>query len=157
MSEDVSENLNENSGQNPDNNEEIGPFRSLAQSIIKKESSIDLGSIMQMATSLLNNNSLMDSVAELGKKTENPSPTVPEVSESAELASLSEKLEKLTNDLCELKQKSSELASLAIKLDKLTNVISELKKELRNIEKQNEYITKYVKRIPGFSFRRENS
>ena len=72
MSEDVSENLNENSGQNPDNNEEIGPFRSLAQSIIKKESSIDLGSIMQMATSLLNNNSLMDSVAELGKKNRKP-------------------------------------------------------------------------------------
>ncbi|NRD79444.1 hypothetical protein HPT25_18950 [Bacillus sp. BRMEA1] len=120
----MSENMNEQTGLNPNNNEDNSYFRNLAQSLIKNENSIDLNSIMQMAANLLKTDSLMNTVAEL-EKTENSALSVPITSED-----LGSKIEKLTNDIYKLNQN-----------------ISELKKELLNIKEDNEYIIKYVKKI----------
>ncbi|MBT2696239.1 hypothetical protein J7E79_02165 [Bacillus sp. ISL-40] len=80
----MKENNNENSVQNTGNN-----LENLANNLLKNPNSLDFGSLIQMATTLLKNDSLMNSVTELSKKNQNPAP--PE-------SKITEKRKKVTND-----------------------------------------------------------
>ncbi|MBT2736398.1 hypothetical protein [Bacillus sp. ISL-7] len=80
----MKENINENSVQNTGNN-----LENLANNLLKNPNSLDFGSLIQMATTLLKNDSLMNSVTELSIKNQNPAP--PE-------SKLTEKRKKITND-----------------------------------------------------------
>ncbi|MEH7129885.1 hypothetical protein V7103_16935, partial [Neobacillus drentensis] len=114
---------NENSSQNPSINVDNDTTKNLANNLLKNQSSLDLGSLMQVASSLLKNDALMNSLSERSKKKENPEIPVAKVSknqEKAELASLSEKLENIANDISGLKQENVEQASLLQKLENIT-------------------------------------
>ena len=115
-----------------------------------EKDSFDLNSLMQLANTLTKNESLMKSVTELSNKNLNgtlPVSKVSEHQEKVELTSLFQKLENITNDLSELRQKNSELASLPQKLENITNDISELKKGLKDVKEQNIDLLKLLKKI----------
>jgi urease gamma subunit len=80
----MKENINENSVQNTDNN-----LENLANNLLKNPNSLDFGSLIQMATTLLKNDSLMNSVTELSKKNQSPAHTE---------SNITEKRKKVTND-----------------------------------------------------------
>ncbi|NWQ41061.1 hypothetical protein MLOOGBEN_10170 [Bacillus sp. EB106-08-02-XG196] len=144
--------MNEHIEENSENNnvdKETGNSNNLTSNLIKNEKSMDLNSIMQLATSLLKNDTLMNSVAGLNKNKQNSTLPVSKVSENqenTELVSLYQKLEKIANDISKIKQENVILASLSQKLENIENEISELKKELQ--DKQNAtYSIKHLKII----------
>jgi signal transduction histidine kinase len=144
------ENENENYVQNTGNNIDKDTVKNLANNLTKNQGALDLGSIMQLATTLLKNDSLMNSVNELNKKRQNIAPSVAKSSEkleNGELASLSEKLENITNDMSALKEENNVLASAGQKLDNITNDILELKKELKAVKEQNNDVIKLLKKV----------
>ncbi|MEH7377524.1 hypothetical protein, partial [Neobacillus drentensis] len=85
----MDENMKEKSVKNTGINIDRDSLKNLANNLQKNQSSLDLGSLMQMATTLLKNDSLMNSVTQLSKKKNNT--TLPE-------SKITEKLEKVTND-----------------------------------------------------------
>ena len=121
----MSEDINENNEQNTNINVNKDYVNNLANNLLKGQNSLDLGSIMQMATSLLNNDKLLSTVTELSKNKEQPTPPVAEVSE---------------------KQENAELTSFSAVLETIANDISELKKEILEAKEQNKYLSKLVKR-----------
>jgi urease gamma subunit len=80
----MKENINENSVQNTGNN-----LENLTNNLLKNPNSLDFGSLIQMATTLLKNDSLMNSVTELSKKNQSPAHTE---------SKITEKRKKVTND-----------------------------------------------------------
>ena len=103
---------------------------------MKNENSLDLNSIMQLTTSLLKNDMLMNSVTELSKRKKDstlPVSKTSEQQENTEQSSLSQKLENIANDISELKQEIVELSSLSQTLENIANDISELKQETEEL------------------------
>jgi small-conductance mechanosensitive channel len=169
----MSENINKSSEQNLGNIVDKDSFQNLANNLLKNQNSFDFGSIMQMATTLLNNDSLLNSVkTDLSKKKQNPAPTESKVSkkqkkdklaslslqleniangisglkqENVNLATLPQQLENITNDISGLKQENVELASLSQKLENCANDFSELKQELKDVKEQNRDLIKLIK------------
>ena len=121
----MSEDINENNEQNTNINVNKDYVNNLANNLLKGQNSLDLGSIMQMATTLLNNDKLLNTVTGLAKNKEQPTPPAAEVSE---------------------KQENAELTYFSEVLETIANDISELKKEILEAKEQNKYLTKLVKR-----------
>ncbi|WHY69315.1 hypothetical protein [Neobacillus sp. SuZ13] len=119
--------------------------------------SLDLNSLMHLATSLTKNESLMESVTEPSNK--NLNRTLPESrvskQENVELTSLFKKIENITKDLSGLRQEHSELASLSQKLENINKDMSELRQEsseLASLSQKLENINKDMSEL-----RQENS
>lgn len=128
----------------------INVDKDLVNHLIKNENSLDLNSMMQLASTLMKNESLLHSVTELSEKNINATLPVSKVSKkqrNVELTSLSEKMENIANDISGLRQENAELASLSQKLENITNDILELKKELKDVKEQNSELNKLLKKI----------
>jgi DNA repair exonuclease SbcCD ATPase subunit len=132
----MNENINENSVNNTETNADKEMTKSLNSNLLKNEKPMDLGSMIQLASTLLKNESLINSVANLSKNKQSstaPVTKVPEKQENTELVSLSQKLENIENGLSELNQENANLAALSQKLDNIENSLSELKQENANL------------------------
>ena len=132
----MNENINENSVNNTETNADKEMTKSLNSNLFKNEKPMDLGSMIQLASTLLKNESLINSVANLSKNKQSstaPVTKVPEKQENTELVSLSQKLENIENGLSELNQENANLAALSQKLDNIENSLSELKQENANL------------------------
>ena len=132
----MNENINENSVNNTETNADKEMTKSLNSNLLKNEKPMDLGSMIQLASTLLKNESLINSVANLSKNKQSstaPVTKVPEKQENTELVSLSQKLENIENGLSELNQENANLATLSQKLDNIENSLSELKQENANL------------------------
>ena len=104
--------MNENNEQKMGNTIDKDAVMNLANNLIKNENSIDINSIMRMATNLLKDDSLMNSVKDLGKVKKIPTlkvPKVPDNQEKTALALIHEQLEKIANDLLEVKRELTNL------------------------------------------------
>lgn len=132
----MNENINENSVNNTETNADKEMTKSLNSNLLKNEKPMDLGSMIQLASALLKNESLINSVANLSKNKQSstaPVTKVPENQENTELVALSQKLENIENGLSELKQENDNRAALSQKLDNIENSLSELKQEIANL------------------------
>jgi DNA repair exonuclease SbcCD ATPase subunit len=132
----MNENINENSVNNTETNADKEMTKSLNSNLLKNEKPMDLGSMIQLASTLLKNESLINSVANLSKNKQSstaPVTKVPEKQENTELVSLSQKLENIENSISELNQENANLAALSQKLDNIENSLSELKQENANL------------------------
>ncbi|WP_249599549.1 hypothetical protein [Peribacillus frigoritolerans] len=92
---------------------------------------------MQLATTLLKNDTLMNTVTGISKNKQSstsPVTKVPEKQENTELVSLYQKLEKIDNVVSDIKQENIILASLSIKLVNIEFEISELRKEIQDLK-----------------------
>ncbi|MDN3015358.1 hypothetical protein PH210_03940 [Paenibacillus sp. BSR1-1] len=126
----MSGNMNENNAQDAGNNMDKDPLKNLTNNLLNNQNSFDLSSIMRVATTLLNNESIINSFTELNKQNQTPAPsTAPEKQENAELASLSEQLEKLSNDFSELKKELLELKELNNYMIKIFKKLYDSKKK----------------------------
>lgn len=136
----MSDNVNENREQNTSNKTDKDPKNS-ATPFAKNQNTLDLGSMMQLASTLLNNDVIMNSVTEqlISKKKPVAATQVPKVSEKSEKAQIStsdERLVNIANDLSELKEEYRSLATLAEKIENLTIELSELTKVLKKTKEQ---------------------
>lgn len=103
----------------------------LADNLMKDEMTIDMNSIMRMATNLLTNDSLMNSVKDLGNFAQLPVPDFPEYPETLE-----------TEQATDL-----DLAPLTEQLEKLTAEMAEVKKELADIKEQNKHFIESIQTL----------
>ncbi|MBV7504558.1 hypothetical protein KW850_04660 [Bacillus sp. sid0103] len=145
---------NDNSVQNTGNNVDKDPVNHL----IKNENSLDLNSMMQLASTLMKNESLLNSVTELSEKNINATLPVSKVSKkqrNVELTSLSEKMENIANDISGLRQENAELASLSQKLENITNDISGLRQENAELASLSQKLENITNDISGL--RKENA
>ncbi|GHI01002.1 hypothetical protein [Neobacillus kokaensis] len=94
------------------NNEKIGSSNqreailNLANNLVKNENVIDMNSIMRMATNLLQNDSLMNSVKDIGQYQQNSpinEPGIQEKQEKTELTFIHEQLKEINQVLSEIK------------------------------------------------------
>ncbi|WP_066050609.1 hypothetical protein [Robertmurraya korlensis] len=128
----MSDNINDNSEQNTSNNME----KDLGKNNSNSQSKVDLSSMMQLASTLLKNDVIMNSVTEQlskNKPTATQSSKVTEKPENVQMSTLYKKLEETANDVSELKEEYKGLASLSEKIENLTNEISELTKVLKTV------------------------
>jgi flagellin-like hook-associated protein FlgL len=123
----MNENINENENsvkKGTESNIDVEKLKNLTNTM-------DLNSIMQLASTLLKNESIMNSVVGgLSKNKQNSTLPVPKVSEkkgNIDLSSLNDLLEKIANDLSVLKQENAKLGTLSQKLDNIENELSELR------------------------------
>ncbi|MED3997538.1 hypothetical protein P4647_23380 [Peribacillus frigoritolerans] len=133
----MDEQINENNVKNSSNNIDKDTIKNLSSNSFKNENSMDLNSIIQLATTLLKNDTLMNTVAGISKNKQSSMPPVtkvPEKQENTELVSLSQKLEKIDNVVSDIKQENIILASLSIKLVNIEFEISELRKEIQDLK-----------------------
>mgnify|MGYP001143764330 CR=1 FL=1 len=96
---------------------------------------VDMGSLVNVATNLLKDDSLKSSTKILGNNSQVPILNLlngSDKKENAKLASLSEKLEKITNDISELKKELSELKEQNEKLTKLINKLRQSDSKKKN-------------------------
>ncbi|WP_223587728.1 hypothetical protein [Neobacillus bataviensis] len=132
----MSSNKNEKKDQKP-SNEESG------KNLSKNQNTLDLGAIMQLASSLLKNDLVMKSVTELSNKNLNsvtPETNAADTPENEEMSSIADTPE------------NEQMSSIAEQLEKIANEFSELKAELSNLKEQNNYLTKMVKKL--YEYRR---
>ncbi|MCU6602227.1 hypothetical protein OCO53_17310 [Peribacillus frigoritolerans] len=125
----MDEQINENNIKNSNNNIDKGTIKNLTSNSLKNENSIDLNSIMQLATTLLKNDTLMNTVTGISKNKQSstsPVTKVPEKQENTELVSLYQKLEKIDNVISAMQQENTGLSQ---KLEKIDNVVSDIKQE----------------------------
>ncbi|MDQ0246794.1 hypothetical protein J2S09_004398 [Bacillus fengqiuensis] len=95
----------------------------LTSDLLKDETSIDMGSIMNMATSLLKNDKLMGSVKDLAKLNQTKAIGVPQQTP---------------------KQKDQEMASPPVNMEELIHGLTMLKQELQDIKEQNEHLKELI-------------
>ncbi|MGF6950587.1 uncharacterized protein YfcZ (UPF0381/DUF406 family) [Neobacillus sp. B4I6] len=126
----MKENINENSVQNTGNN-----LENLANNLLKNPNSLDLGSLIQMATTLLKNDSLMNSVTELSKKNQSPAHTESNITEKRKKVTKDNSVQKTDNnvarDSLDLNSIMKQLAT-TMKNESLLNSVTELSKKNLN-------------------------
>ncbi|MDP1421062.1 hypothetical protein Q8G35_22450 [Peribacillus simplex] len=124
----MDEQINENNVKNSNNNIDKDTIN-LTSNSLKNENSMDLNSIMQLATTLLKNDTLMNTVTGISKNKQSstaPVTKVPEKQENTELVSLYQKLEKIDNVISAMQQENTGLSQ---KLEKIDNEVSDIKQE----------------------------
>ncbi|WP_144549798.1 hypothetical protein [Bacillus sp. X1(2014)] len=112
--------------------------------------SLDLNSLMHLATTLTKNESLMKSVTEPSNKNLNgtlPVSKVSEQQENVELTSLFQKLEKITKDISGLRHENSELASLSQKLENINKDISGLRHETEDLSSMSHKLENFANEL----------
>ncbi|MCM3602363.1 hypothetical protein M3175_16645 [Robertmurraya korlensis] len=133
----MSDNVNGNLEQNSTNNMDKNP-KNIANQFLKNQNTIDLGSMMQLASTLLSNDVIMNSVTEQLSKNKTIASVQPskvsEKQENVQLSTLYEKLVTISNDISELKEQFTGLANFS---KNLNNELSELTKVLINIKENN--------------------
>lgn len=133
----MSDNINENREQNTSNNMDKDP-KNIANQLLKNQNTLDLGSMMQLASTLLNNDVIMNSVTEQLSKNKLIAATkaskVSEKPENVQMSTSYEKLVTISNEISELKEEFRGLATLSEKIENLTNEISELTKVLKKVK-----------------------
>lgn len=133
----MSDNINENREQNTSNNMDKDP-KNMANQLLKNQNTLDLGSMMQLASTLLNNDVIMNSVTEQLSKnkliTATQTSKVSEKPENVQMSTSYEKLVTISNEISELKEEFRGLATLSEKIENLTNEISELTMVLKKVK-----------------------
>ncbi|MEE6449875.1 hypothetical protein RAH41_04795 [Gottfriedia acidiceleris] len=127
------QNLTETSDINNLNRESI---MKLANNLKANETTIDMSSIMRMAQNLFKDDSLMKSVQDLGKGIQSDSITFPKTApkkEEIELPQTSEVLEKIYNELDQIK---SELAEINKNNKDLANLVTNFQRNEKNNKKK---------------------
>ncbi|MFP5105963.1 hypothetical protein ACSU6B_04205 [Neobacillus sp. C211] len=126
----MKENINENSVQNTGNN-----LENLANNLLKNPNSLDFGSLIQMATTLLKNDSLMNSVTELSKKNQNPAPPESKITEKRKKVTIDNSVQNTGNnvdkDSLDLNFIMKQLAT-TMKNESLLDSVTELSKKNLN-------------------------
>jgi cell division FtsZ-interacting protein ZapD len=132
--------MNENIGENSVVKNEVSvdneAFKNLAGNLLKNEKS--MGSLMNLATTFLKNDSLLNSIETNGNLKKTVSKDVEE--QEDKVTSLIRMQENLA------KQITLEISSLSQKLDTITDDISELKKEWQSLKEHNRKLFKKSKR-----------
>lgn len=135
----MSDNINENREQKTSSNMDKDP-KNIANQFLKNQNTLDLGSMMQLASTLLNNDVIMNSVTEQLSKNKTiaaaQSSKASEKPETVHKLTSNEKLVTNSNDISELKEELRGLATLSKKIENLTNEISELIKVLKKGKEQ---------------------
>lgn len=139
-------NINENNAQNLIENIDKESIKNLTNNLVKNENSIDFSSLIKLATPLLKNESVLNSVMELSKvKETGKTQTSSESKGTVESDLLHANLEKVVHELAELKKEVTN------KLSILENVnvkdLSEIKSELLLLKSQNHYLTGLVEEL----------
>lgn len=101
---------------------------SIAEQLMKNETTIDMSSIMRMASNMLTDDSLLNSVQKLGNLKQNLVPVQPSVSET------------LDNGVTLFQDQLTAIA----------NEITELRKELADVQAQNKELTEIIKNLAIF-------
>jgi hypothetical protein len=127
----MNEKINNNSLENPGNQNVKEPQLDIANQLFNKENSIDLNSMMQLATTLLKNETLMSSVT--NKINQNSVTKLPAEKEMIEAGTLYKELENVSNGL----------SSITQKLEVIANDLSEMRKEKEKEKNQNRF-TKFL-------------
>jgi hypothetical protein len=127
----MNEKINNNSLENPGNQNVKEPQLDIANQLFNKENSIDLNSMMQLATTLLKNETLMSSVT--NKINQNSVTKLPAEKEIIEAGTLYKELENVSNGL----------SSITQKLEVIANDLSEMRKEKEKEKNQNRF-TKFL-------------
>jgi hypothetical protein len=127
----MNEKINNNSLENPGNQNGKEPQLDIASQLFNKENSIDLNSMMQLATTLLKNETLMSSVT--NKINQNSVTKLPAENEKIEVGTLYKELENVSNLL----------SSITQKLEVIANDLSEMRKEREKEKNQNRF-TKFL-------------
>jgi hypothetical protein len=120
----MNDKINNDSLENPDNQNGKEPQIDIASQLFN---SIDLNSMMHLATTLLKNETLLSSVT--NKIKQNSVPKIPAQNEKIEAGTLYKELENVSNGL----------ASITQKLEVIANDLSEMRKEREREKNQNRF------------------
>ncbi|MFC7787295.1 hypothetical protein ACFQWC_22950 [Rossellomorea sp. GCM10028870] len=112
-------------------------FKNLAGNLLKNEKS--MGSLVNLATTFLKNDSLLNSI-ESNRSLKNPVSKDVEEQEDKDISII-----KMQEVLAQ--QISREISSLSQKLDTITNDISEFKKEWQSLKEHNRKLFKKSKKL----------
>ncbi|PFO01460.1 hypothetical protein COJ85_17255 [Bacillus sp. AFS076308] len=149
MSEKINENENneQNTGLTIDK-ERLRNLTNLTNNLTKNDNALDLGPLVRMASTLLTNQSVLNTVSELTKTNQNDiqdPPNSSELKEQTEHDSFSEKLEEIVNNFSvRTLEISNEISALK---EIITNELTDLKNELYQVKKQNKYLKELTKEI----------
>ena len=137
----MSEKNNENNEQYPALHLDKDRLRDLTNNLINSENSIDLGSLVSVASNLLKNQSVLNTVSALAKTEENDiqdSPNSIEVKKQTDRDTSSEMVNDFSNRALGI---SNDLTALR---DIITNEFSDIKNQLK---KQNSYLKELTREI----------
>lgn len=138
------QNQNNNPGQ-PVGNNNVDLIKNLTNNLQNNENSIDLNSLFKIAAPLLKNEAVMNSVLDISKKKQtSDAKTEPsKTNDHIDLTQLNEQLEKLGQELVEMKTQLANGLSEVSKSDEVANI----KSELLNLKAQNAYLTEIVEEL----------
>lgn len=122
----------EKNDQQAEQNEQKDAILNLVNDLVKNENSLDLGSILRMATNLLSDDSLMKSVKDIGQfnATGNPELQQDGVQDAGQFTQLPNPGQAAAPPA----QKKSEYALLAIQFEQFANDVEAMKADLKTLK-----------------------
>ncbi|MEH7381244.1 hypothetical protein V7138_12355 [Bacillus sp. JJ1533] len=142
----MTENQKNNNSNKPVANKNLDLIKDLTSNLQKNVSSIDLNSLVKMAAPLLKNEAVMNSVLVVSKKKQSSDVNSAKSSnkkDSIKLTRLNEQLDRLGQELLEIKAQIVNGISEVSQSDELANI----KSELIEIKSQNAYLTGIVEEL----------
>jgi len=131
---------NSNNSNSPSNNKNVDLIKELTNNLQNNGNSIDLNSLVKIATPLLKNEAVMNSVLDISKKKQSSEVNSEISSTNEQIEHTLLKLEKLDQELVEIKTR---LANKLFEVS-ISDEISTIKSELIELKKQNSYLTELV-------------